>query len=110
MVREFWRDGLFDDLDGRYYRSIDRSPTAGRSDRLALFGERVVVRAFPPIFRADNVHKEAYFDSMTHFDFKSLLPALLQVEDSVTMAHGLESRVRLVDHAVVDFAPPCRQT
>ena len=41
---------------------------------------------------------------MTHFDFKTLLPALLQVEDRVSMAHGLESRVPLVDHRVVDLA------
>ena len=25
MMQEFWRDGLFDDLDGRYFRLIDRS-------------------------------------------------------------------------------------
>ena len=53
---------------------------------------------------ADNVRKESYFDSMTHFDFKTLLPALLQVEDRVSMAHGLESRVPFLDHAVVEFA------
>jgi asparagine synthase (glutamine-hydrolysing) len=41
---------------------------------------------------------------MTHFDFKTLLPALLHVEDRVSMAHGLESRVPLVDHEVVEFA------
>ncbi len=41
---------------------------------------------------------------MTHFDFKTLLPALLQVEDRVSMAHGLESRVPLLDHRVVEFA------
>jgi asparagine synthase (glutamine-hydrolysing) len=41
---------------------------------------------------------------MTHFDFKTLLPALLQVEDRVSMAHGLESRTPFVDHAVVEFA------
>ena len=33
---------------------------------------------------------------MTHFDFKTLLPALLQVEDRVSMAHGLESRTPFV--------------
>jgi asparagine synthase (glutamine-hydrolysing) len=41
---------------------------------------------------------------MTHFDFKCLLPALLQVEDRMSMAHGLESRVPLLDHSVVEFA------
>ena len=41
---------------------------------------------------------------MTHFDFKCLLPALLQVEDRMSMAHGLESRVPLLDHPLVEFA------
>jgi asparagine synthase (glutamine-hydrolysing) len=50
------------------------------------------------------VGKESYFDSMTHFDFKTLLPALLHVEDRMSMAHGLESRVPFVDHPVVEFA------
>src|SRR5205823_4404238 len=38
------------------------------------------------------------------FDFKTLLPALLHVEDRVSMAHGLESRVPFVDAEVVEFA------
>jgi asparagine synthase (glutamine-hydrolysing) len=50
-----------------------------------------------------NVRKEAYFDKMTHFDFKCLLPALLQVEDRMSMAHGLESRVPLLDHPLIEF-------
>jgi len=41
---------------------------------------------------------------MTHFDFKTLLPALLQVEDRVSMAHGIESRVPFLDHPIVEFA------
>jgi asparagine synthase (glutamine-hydrolysing) len=40
---------------------------------------------------------------MTHFDFKCLLPALLTVEDRMSMAHGLESRVPLLDHPLVEF-------
>ena len=40
---------------------------------------------------------------MTHFDFKCLLPALLQVEDRMSMAHGIESRVPLLDHPLVEF-------
>jgi len=62
-----------------------------------------VYETFRSVFRADNVKKESYFDLMTHFDFKTLLPALLQVEDRVSMAHGLESRVPFLDHHLVEF-------
>ena len=44
------------------------------------------------------------FDKMTHFDFKCLLPALLHVEDRMSMAHGIESRVPFLDHPLVEFA------
>jgi asparagine synthase (glutamine-hydrolysing) len=73
-------------------------------DWSALDRDGVFAR-FQAIFNSErNVKKEAYFDSMTHFDFKCLLPALLQVEDRMSMAHGLESRVPLLDHSVVEFA------
>jgi asparagine synthase (glutamine-hydrolysing) len=32
------------------------------------------------------------------------MPALLQVEDPMSMAHGLESRVPLLDHPLIEFA------
>jgi asparagine synthase (glutamine-hydrolysing) len=60
--------------------------------------------SFRSIFKGENVQKQSYFDSMTHFDFKTLLPALLQVEDRVSMAHGLESRVPFLDHPLVELA------
>jgi asparagine synthase (glutamine-hydrolysing) len=49
---------------------------------------------------------------MTHFDQKTLLPALLHVEDRVSMAVSLESRVPLLDTRIVDLvtamAPPLK--
>ena len=48
--------------------------------------------------------REWSFDTMTHFDFKTLLPALLHVEDRVSLAHGLESRVPFLDPEMVEFA------
>ena len=41
---------------------------------------------------------------MTNYDFRTLLPALLQVEDRMSMAHGLESRVPLLDVELVEFS------
>jgi asparagine synthase (glutamine-hydrolysing) len=104
LLQEFWREGLFEDLDRRYFRLVNRAPTLGDEVRWELLEGYSVFESFRQIFRADNVQKESYFDSMTHFDFKTLLPALLQVEDRVSMAHGLESRVPFLDHPLVEFA------
>jgi asparagine synthase (glutamine-hydrolysing) len=41
---------------------------------------------------------------MMRFDFATLLPALLQVEDRVSMAHGLETRVPFLDPPLVALA------
>jgi asparagine synthase (glutamine-hydrolysing) len=103
MLKEFWREGLFEDLDRRYFQLIDRSGHLDREIRWDDLGESDPFETFRSIFHAGNVGKESYFDSMTHFDFKTLLPALLQVEDRVSMAHGLESRVPLLDHPLVEF-------
>lgn len=104
MIKEFWREGLFEEIDKRYFRLVDRSTDmVGEVDWSSLDKPRVF-EAFRAIFNnQDNVRKEAYFDKMTHFDFKCLLPALLQVEDRMSMAHGLESRVPFLDHPLVEF-------
>jgi asparagine synthase (glutamine-hydrolysing) len=105
MMKEFWRKGLFDPLDARYFHLIDRSSDMHGEIEWEALDKLRVFQDFSAIFNsAENVRKEAYFDKMTHFDFKCLLPALLQVEDRMSMAHGLESRVPLLDHALVEFA------
>lgn len=104
LLQEFWKDGLFDDLDRRYFRLINRAPSLGDEINWDMLDGYDVYDSFRTIFRADNVKKEAYLDAMTHFDFKTLLPALLHVEDRVSMAHGLESRVPFLDHPLVEFA------
>ena len=104
MLREFWRDGLFEDLDARYFRLINRSHQVEREVKTDALGDYSPFETFRQIFNRPNVGHEAYFDKMTHFDFKTLLPALLQVEDRVSMAHGLESRVPLLDHRLIELA------
>ena len=104
LLREFWREGLFEDLDARYFRLINRAPDLDDEIDWTQLRGYSPFETFKQIFHGDNVKKESYFDSMTHFDFKTLLPALLQVEDRVSMAHGLESRVPLLDHPLVELA------
>jgi asparagine synthase (glutamine-hydrolysing) len=86
-------------------RLVDRSSDMQDEVQWEALDKRRVFETFAAIFNnTANVKKEAYFDKMTHFDFKCLLPALLQVEDRMSMAHGLESRVPLLDHGLVEFA------
>lgn len=104
MLQEFWRDGLFESMDRRYFRLVSRGEehqTEVRWDRLGPYSP---FETFRSIYYADNIDGESYFDRMTHFDFKTLLPALLQVEDRMSMAHGLESRLPFLDHPLVELA------
>lgn len=104
LLSSFWREGLFDSLDARYFRLINRATDMKDEVSWGELPMDDVAEAFRASFNGTNVGKEAYFDRMTHFDFKHLLPALLQVEDRMSMAHGLESRVPMLDHPLVEFA------
>jgi asparagine synthase (glutamine-hydrolysing) len=105
LLTEFWREGLFGPMDERYFRLVNRSTDTTDEVDWRQLDARKVFEDFSTIFNnAANVRKEAYFDKMTHFDFKCLLPALLQVEDRMSMAHGLESRVPFLDHPLIEFA------
>ena len=104
LLQEFWREGLFEDQDKRYFRLINRTATLKNEINKELLTDYSPYETFRKIFLGKNVQKESYFDRMTNFDFKTLLPALLQVEDRVSMAHGIESRVPFLDHQLVEFA------
>lgn len=104
MLREFWASGLFGERDERYWRLVNRANTFGPILAPGVIDQGATLEEFKQIFWGQNVGKESYFDSMTHFDFKTLLPALLQVEDRMSMAHGVEARVPFLDHPLVEFA------
>ena len=105
MIKTFWESGLFDSLDRRYFRLVDRSVDMKDEIDWAALADHDAFESFSSVFNSTrNVRHEAYFDSMTHYDFKCLLPALLQVEDRMSMAHGLEARVPLLDHSLIEFS------
>ena len=104
LMKQFWAEGLFGPHDERYFRLIDRSADVANEVRWEELDRERVKSAYSAIFNnVRNVRHESYFDSMTHFDFKTLLPALLHVEDRMSMAHGLESRVPFLDHPLIEF-------
>lgn len=104
LIRSFWAEGVFGPMEERYFRLIDR---AGGMEQLLCEGvmddsdRAKVFEAFNDEFsRSDTL---SYINKMTHFDLKTLLPALLQVEDRVSMAVSLESRVPLLDARIAQL-------
>ncbi|MES2521548.1 MAG: asparagine synthase (glutamine-hydrolyzing) [Gemmatimonadota bacterium] len=104
LLQQFWKDGLFAPMDQRYFRLVNRALDLGDTVRWDRLGDATAFDAFADVFHGENVGRQSYFDLMTHFDSKTLLPALLHVEDRMSMAHGVESRVPLLDTSVVEFA------
>ncbi|MCA9546716.1 MAG: asparagine synthase (glutamine-hydrolyzing), partial [Myxococcales bacterium] len=113
LLQHLWRDGLFGPMEDRYFRLLDRTEGA-----LELFAPELRARLEGP----GKAHLKARFDDVFHrpdtasylskmraFDRIASLPALLHVEDRVTMAVGLESRVPLLDRHIarlLDRLPP----
>ena len=105
LMRKQFSKGLFEPMDKRYYSMIDRSPNLDRLyDGAFLSGrdEEKIFENFSGVF--NNPETKSYFNKMTYYDMKTLLPALLQVEDRVSMAVSLESRVPLLDKRIIELA------
>lgn len=52
----------------------------------------------------NHCHSTDIFNQMLYHDMKAYLPGLLQVEDRMSMAVSLESRVPLLDYRIVEYA------
>jgi asparagine synthase (glutamine-hydrolysing) len=104
MMQHFFRTELFEPMDLRYFRLLDRSAGALEcltGDRAAAFDKEAIFARFQQSFNHPNT--ASYYNKMTHFDLTAGLPALLQVEDRASMATSLESRVPLLDHRIVQL-------
>jgi asparagine synthase (glutamine-hydrolysing) len=104
LLQSFWREGLFEEMDQRYFRLVSRiENTEDLITRDILNGDSRprMFAAFQQIF--NNPATKSYFNRMTNFDLKTLLPALLHVEDRTSMSASLESRVPLLDNRIADL-------
>jgi asparagine synthase (glutamine-hydrolysing) len=124
-------DELFGGYPWRYYRAVVNDDFENYIDKYYLFWHRlipnsVIRKVFDPIwddvkdvwtrdifrdvfkFHADQLTRpEDYINHSLYFEAKTFLHGLLVVEDKLSMAHGLESRVPFLDNDLVDFAMKC---
>lgn len=121
-------DELFGGYPWRYYRGMNASNFDEFAGGYYQFWQRLIptdilYKAFSPIIGvAKNVdardifrsvfkrHENAletpvdYINHSLYFEAKTFLHGMLMIEDKLTMAHGLESRVPMLDNELVDFA------
>jgi asparagine synthase (glutamine-hydrolysing) len=104
MIKDFMSSDLFEPMDRRYFRLINRIGASEEfltNEFMAEYNENEIFKNFSKQFNHPDTL--SYYNKMTHFDMVSSLPGLLQVEDRVSMAVSIESRVPLLDRRIVDL-------
>jgi asparagine synthase (glutamine-hydrolysing) len=104
LLSQFWSHDLFQDMDARYFHLINRCHGIEHllhNDMKNSFDRALLFSDFQSIFNHPDT--QSYINKMTHFDQKTLLPALLQIEDRVSMSVSIESRVPLLDYRIVNL-------
>ena len=124
-------DELFAGYPWRYYRAANSKNFEHYIDDYYLYWQRLVnnselKKIFAPIY-SDIKHvwtrdifrdvfpsqrnilnrPEDYVNHSLYFEAKTFLHGLFIVEDKLSMAHGLESRVPFMDNDLVEFAMQC---
>jgi len=121
-------DELFGGYPWRYYRSVVNDNFEDYIDKYYLFWQRLIPNksiqtVFEPVwpevkhvwtrdifrdvfqFRDLALSRpEDYVNHSLYFEAKTFLHGLLIVEDKLSMAHSLETRVPFLDNDLVDFA------
>lgn len=121
-------DELFAGYPWRYYRAVVNDDFANYTEKYFQFWQRLLPgdahrRILAPVADAvsavslrqifrDVFHEHAeyltsptdYVNHSLYFEAKTFMHGILTVEDKLSMAHGLETRVPFLDNDLVDFA------
>ena len=124
-------DELFGGYPWRYYRAVSNQGFEQYVKKYYDYWQRLIPRSILPkvfspiwsnvkdvdtedIFRKvfithDNIleRSEDYINHSLYFESKTFLHGLFVVEDKLSMAHSLETRVPFMDNDLVDFAMKC---
>jgi asparagine synthase (glutamine-hydrolysing) len=105
----------FDDYVDKYYGFWQRLVSNDQLkelfapvwDDVADVDTRSIFRSVFPAEDEPPQTPEDYINHSLYFEAKTFLHGLLVVEDKLSMAHGLETRVPFLDNDLVDFAMTC---
>lgn len=121
-------DEIFGGYPWRYYRALVNNNFEEYIDKYYLYWQRLIPNQkihefFAPIWsdvkhvwtrdifrdifavHADKLTRpEDYINHSLYLEAKTFLHGLLTIEDKLSMAHGLETRVPFLDNDLVDFA------
>ena len=102
LLEKMWSKDLFKGPDIRYYHLLFRDMNLEFIDKSFYEKLEFSKKKFLDLF--NNINEKSLINKMLYFDTKYILPGLLQVEDRVSMAHSLESRVPYLDQNVFEIA------
>lgn len=122
-------DELFAGYPWRYYRAVVNDDRDNYIDKYYRYWQRLIPDRYKEsffthdlyprmnnhrcndIFRkvlekrmGDKIQPEEYVNHSLYFEAKTFLHGILVVEDKLSMAHSLETRVPFLDNDLVDFA------
>lgn len=98
LIKKMWSQDLFTNPINRYEMILQRNiPKSWLTDR-----SHELIQQSQDLFHNEflKIDEESLINKMLNFDIKFILPGLLQVEDRVSMAHSIESRVPYLDQEV----------
>lgn len=122
-------DELFAGYPWRYYRAVVNDNPEHYAEKYYRYWQRLIPDSLKPKFYQPEIYPqiwahqcqdvfrsvllerpfaihspEDYVNRSLHFEARTFLHGLLLVEDKLSMAHGLETRVPFLDNDLVDFA------
>jgi asparagine synthase (glutamine-hydrolysing) len=122
-------DEIFAGYPWRYYRAVVNDDAEHYLEKYYRYWQRLIPDSLKPQFYQASIYPriqghetldvfrsvmnghasgiqspEDYVNRSLYFESKTFLHGLLEVEDKLSMAHGLETRVPFLDNDLVDFA------